>query len=43
MAIAFLVDYENRIVTVQGAEPVWQDDLDPYALGPPDDPDWRAM
>lgn len=33
MVITFLVDDWNRTVTIQGAEPVWQDDYDPY---PPD-------
>src|SRR5947209_17093341 len=29
MAIAYVVDDAARTVTIQGAEPVWQDDLDP--------------
>ena len=43
MVIAYVLDYPARTVTIQGAEPVWQDDLDPYALGPPDDPNWRTL
>lgn len=34
MVIAYLVDDETRVITIQGAEEVWSDDLDPYSLDP---------
>jgi hypothetical protein len=34
MVIAYRVDDEARAVTVESAEEVWQDDLDPYAPDP---------
>jgi hypothetical protein len=34
MVIAYVIDDAARSVTIQGAEPVWQDDLDPYSPDP---------
>jgi hypothetical protein len=39
MVIAYRIDDAARQVTVQGAEPVWQDDLDPYSPDPWSDED----
>lgn len=42
MVITYTTDYQARTVTIQGAEPVWQDDYDPYP-SEPSDPDWRIL
>lgn len=39
MVIAYLVDDDARRISVQGAEDVWSDDLDPYAPDPYSDLD----
>jgi len=34
MAISYVTDDASRTVTVQGAEPIWQDDYEPLGPGP---------
>jgi hypothetical protein len=42
MVISFVTDYPARTITILGAEPVWQDDYDPYPVGPYD-PDSKIL